>query len=731
MEERIKLEIWFKKEHEKIAKIYKKIYILVFRFALPFILIISSLFITSKVIDRNNLQNISIFPDIDKTNLLQEDLIQKFNKINDQKIDNKHIEIEILQWDLYTKSNQIYSVDNLAKYQWYIIPKSFVIDENIILSEIEYFDSDSYSIDKLESVIKSIVFSTKLDTNNQNNKQMVLDESIEDTFNISCIFENKITQKMCDYYTDQFLKSFFVYDIKNDISWLNRINEKLSKTDKHKAFCEWIKKFILYSKSTEYDLKDIVQTCWSWISIQEFQKINNFILVQKELNDWYIKDQTYEQEDINIYKLLSFQQIIFNDIRSQRTNNVRINSYINFLRNLLKNNNLSQFYKEEIYRFNNYFLIKNLESIPSSDSNVIKDLYSINKWNSLFWIIWLSAQIKNKNLENYNNPSTNQNNQTWVDLSWNQNSTIETLLQWLYNLSFLTITKNEILDNKKIQLQWQFQISNQNIKTNMTLEQYLNTLIVKEIYLSKYEWFSIIINSLIETQNRWINKLYQYILENIDNYWAIEDISISDISLCDILKIRSNYKILECNEQTISIEKNWIKYKFNIEDQKILDFIISDPDIQNYVKDNLAELSQNSFWLAENIREILDFTITKPSLTWNQNSILITELFQKHLWIKPKDVIQWEKSFFLSFELKDINFIAEFDLVSKTIQALYFQDIRQDSRPLNIKDFYLKLDDNNKTQINQFLINPIIYIKNLDSFAYINYENQFIKQSEK
>ena len=731
MEDRIKLEIWFKKEHEKIAKIYKKIYILVFRFALPFILIISSLFITNNAINRNNLQNISIFPDIDKTNLLQEDLIQKFNKINDQKIDNKQIEIEILQWDLYTKSNQIYSIDNLVKYQWYIIPKSFVIDENIILSAVEYFDSDSYSIDKLESVIKNIVFSTKLDTNNQNNKQMVLDENIENTFNISCIFENKITQKMCDYYTDQFLKSFFVYDIKNDISWLNRINEKLSQTDKHKNFCEWIKKIILYSKSTEYDLKDIVQTCWSWISIQEFQKINNFILVQKELNDWYIKDQIYEQEDINIYKLLSFQQIIFNDIKSQRINNVRINSYINFLKNLLKNNNLSQFYKEEIYRFNNYFLIKNLESIPSSDSNVIKDLYSINKWNSLFWIIWLSSQIKNKNLENYNNPSTNQNNQTWWNLSWNQNLTIETLLQWLYNLSFLTITKNEILDNKKIQLQWHFQISNQNIKTNMTFEQYLNTLIVKKIYLSKYEWFSIIINSLIETQNRWINKLYQYILENIDNYWAIEDISINDIWLCDILKIRSNYKILECSEQTITIEKNWIKYEFNIEDQKISDFIISDPDIQNYVKDNLAELSQNSFWLAENIREILDFTITESSLTWNQNSILITEIFQKHLWIKPKDVIQWEKSFFLSFELKDINFIAEFDLASKTIQALYFQDIRQDTRPLNIKNFYLKLDDNNKTQINQFLINPIIYIKNLDSFAYINYENQFIKQSEK
>jgi hypothetical protein len=98
------------------------------------------------------------------------------------------------------------------------MPKSFVIDENIILNEIQYFDSDSYSIDKLENFIKNVVFLDKLDTSSQNNKQIVLDDTIEKTFNISCIYENKITQKMCDYYTNQFIKSFFVYDIKNDIS---------------------------------------------------------------------------------------------------------------------------------------------------------------------------------------------------------------------------------------------------------------------------------------------------------------------------------------------------------------------------------------------------------------------------------------------------------------------------------------------------------------------------------
>jgi hypothetical protein len=49
------------------------------------------------------------------------------------------------------------------------------------------------------------------------NKQLILDENIEKTFNLDCLFASKITDRMCNYYIKEFLKYFFVYNIKTDI----------------------------------------------------------------------------------------------------------------------------------------------------------------------------------------------------------------------------------------------------------------------------------------------------------------------------------------------------------------------------------------------------------------------------------------------------------------------------------------------------------------------------------
>jgi hypothetical protein len=47
---------------------------------------------------------------------------------------------------------------------------------------------------------------------------------------------------------------------------------------------------------------------------------------------------------------------------SQKVDTIRLSNYISFLKNIIKKNSIEQFYKEEIYRFNNYFLIKKLEN---------------------------------------------------------------------------------------------------------------------------------------------------------------------------------------------------------------------------------------------------------------------------------------------------------------------------------------------------------------------------------
>lgn len=733
MEEDIKREMWFQKEHEKISKTYARIYTIIFKFTLPVLLIVSSFFVSNKIIQSSYLQNISIFPDKDINQIQKEKLIKDFNDNINQNINSKDIVIEIIQWKLYTKWNLIYSQDNLIKYKWYVVPKLFTIEKNSPISDIAYFDSNSYNINKLEEFVKNIIFMDNfdLDLKKEDNKQLSLDESIEKTFNLTCFFSSKITDKMCNYYIKEFLKYFFVYDIKNDIQWLKKINEKMSITQNYKEFCKWIKNYIMYSNDPENNLKDIIENCWNIESTDEFTKIKNFIEIQKELNQWYIKDKYYSFTDLNSYKLLSFQQILYKDITSKKIDTLRLNNYISFLKNLIKKNNIEQFYKEEIYWFNNYFLIKNLES--SKEENlfpIVKELYSINKWEDIFGIPWLTTKIKNKNLEIYQQISTWQEYNIIQSISWDETSLTETLLKDLYNITFFTITDNKIILKDTIAITWYFHILNKTIKTNLILERNQNNLIIKTINLQKYSWLTKVINNIIQNENRWINKMYQYIKDNIDTYW-VEDswVSIINIWFCEILKAKINYNIVECSDKNVLIEKDWINYKIFIEDNKAYDANISNPQIEDKIKEQLQKSWYNNISLTETIIWILNYQISDEIFTWNQNSILISEIFQKYLGTQPVDVVESNWSFFLTFILQEINFIAEFDMSNKTIVAMYFQDITQDWKPLNIKDFSLLLNDSNKTQINQFLINPINYIKNLDSFAYINYENRFGKKS--
>ncbi|HCB50995.1 TPA: hypothetical protein DEP21_00075 [Patescibacteria group bacterium] len=59
---------------------------------------------------------------------------------------------------------------------------------------------------------------------------------------------------------------------------------------------------------------------------------------------------------INIYKLVSIQQIMYDDSINKRVNIDRIDGYLEFIQELLKKNKLSKIYKEIVYYFNNYYI---------------------------------------------------------------------------------------------------------------------------------------------------------------------------------------------------------------------------------------------------------------------------------------------------------------------------------------------------------------------------------------
>ncbi|NOZ44712.1 MAG: hypothetical protein GXP45_06300 [bacterium] len=120
-----------------------------------------------------------------------------------------------------------------------------------------------------------------------------------------------------------------------------------------------MKKYILYSNDTNRELEPIFRNCGEQ-SAKDFQTLQGFIDIQKQISSNYSDISIYPDDKLNIYKLLSLQQIIYNNIKGKKLNDRIILPYLGFVESLLKKNRLTMFYQEFTYWFNNYYFKEKL-----------------------------------------------------------------------------------------------------------------------------------------------------------------------------------------------------------------------------------------------------------------------------------------------------------------------------------------------------------------------------------
>jgi hypothetical protein len=83
---------------------------------------------------------------------------------------------------------------------------------------------------------------------------------------------------------------------------------------------------------------------------------------------------TYKDPILNTYKLLSYQQQIYQDFLINKTDTYKISTYLDFVRELLKKQTIDPFYMDEIYRYNNNYLDITLEQLTYQSSNFSQNL---------------------------------------------------------------------------------------------------------------------------------------------------------------------------------------------------------------------------------------------------------------------------------------------------------------------------------------------------------------------
>jgi len=710
---------------KKIIHMYQKIYMIVFRYSIFILCVLIASIIACKQSQRVDLE---IYEEASEFTIHKISLTKSFDKFIEQQVNNHDIDISVLQGSLQSTGDFLQSNNNLLSYKWYVVPRVFFLYSTVPLMNRDFL-TGNYDIKNMKTFAENVVFTPipeDLYAEPFKRAQLPLYKNLVDSFNISCIFKPKFLQWTCGYYMDNFLQHGFIYDLSNYYDELKNLSNRLKKKWwYHKEFCDTMTKYILYSNDINNDLEPIFRNCGDE-SLAYFQTLQWFVEIQSQFKSNYSDDYLYSNVNLNIYKLLSLQQIIYNDIRSRKLNDRILFPYFNYVENLLKKNVLDHFYTDFTYRFHNYYIKPRLSNPTFANKKDIVDpiLWMINEINNgskLIGYTWLINQITNKNL-------LLEKADTSKFLEPVRLST-EELFKNLANLSFLTITNYDIQDNK-LSMEWIINIQDKKIshqlKTIFMLEKENNALLLKNIVISDYPTLTEVIQKLLKKNMRSIADLYQYINENY-SFYSQESL---ELKTCDIIKnkVWASY-VMKCSDDSIYLQKqiSWppIKYLFTIENYQISKIEISDKKLEAELNLQLSGVVSNKITLPNLVTFIFQYkpnSNEKPKQKTIQETLIIVEKFKKYLWLDPKEIFEEEWSIFVKFQIQWIWFVVEYNKLTHDLWPLYFDNVfYRQGKKLPVKNFSLSLDDEHKTTINNFVVDPLWYIETINENVYKAY----------
>ena len=732
-----------KSKEENTIKNYKVIYSILFKYWIIILVVILAIILFLIVIKKEKKLDINNDYDSQKN-----ELIEQYNKeldnIKNIEKSNSDIKVKINEWILDVSEDILLSYDNLISFKWFTIPRgTFLYEPESIRNRI-YFDNSDYDIEELNTFMKNLVFVDYDEINTKKTKEptslQLENNSIEDTFYLSCANRPRLFNGICNKYINIFLEWFFVYKINDDFAGTTKTLKNLITKEKYKeGVCNWLIKYIWYSNSAPWQLEDIAILCW-WEYLDKFYTTQDFIKTKNELENKYITSLTSRYPEINEYKLISYQQILYNNLEKWIPPYEWLyKDYSNYLINILRKSNekiIDPFYFDTTYRFNNIYVIPTLNKVKYQSTsnkreeieNIITDLEKINNWSTIDWFVWLKFILTNESLEE-------KINQIWSNFISTRDDIMAVLLKNIKSLSYLKVINDEITWNN-IKMNGYLSV---NIKGKSSpiffwsiLENKNWSLVVKEISLNWYDELNTILWIRINQKDYSVWEMYEYIQDNIWLYLS-EDFNNTP---CDTIKQRLEklninwFELLHCDENRINMIK-WISwddkifYQIKMEQYDIKSIKSTNEETQKYIDENYEWINTNSITISNVLSSILTYEPEKPvtsdTIEWSNNAIIAIDDFKKFLWIVVTDI--WERNWkaAVEFEVNNIQFIWIYDTNSKKLWPLFVEKEWAARDEINFRNFSLYLTIQNQNEINRFLIETVQYLKEVDEYLVNKY----------
>ena len=730
----MKESIFFNKQQLQIIRWYNYLYTLFFEYWVWFfgflisLLVVSGLVmfpIFSEVYGKETGDTTRIENQMRTSYMDQRSVINSFSGFH----------VQMLWGPVQSLTGGFSSQDNLINFSGLILPRTVIIDQAKWNTYAEPILNSTYDKNLINSYFLDI-FVTPLQKTTLNTKPyagLPVQWDIKQFFGLSCLDTISAGSFVCQHYVNQFLKSFYVYDLAwawgsgatSDTFTVNTqpipdefftIYEKLKyNSDNQKRFCSGILQYLQYGGKNDNRFWEIFSDCGSE-EYATYTELRDFLTIKESLALGYVDAKVSSSKLLNEYKLFVMQQLLYKALLASEDANSLLQSYLSFLSDLLlkeSNRNwelINQFTRDFTYWYNvsivDPYLKDEKSKIDKETRNTLTTrLFSIHNGNKTLNFIGLSKQ----STLNIDTTST-----LWTPEKSDSQNLEELFRANLPSQFRLTSLTNQEETESLI-------VKGLDRDTDVRLEAVIKfdgvKLYVEKVSISANKALESFVNALLERDHYVFVKMLQLISDNL----AIADQnSTLKLDLCAELKQKYPTGLLLCSDSKIQIEKGQTEqasgtiYTFLLQKGSLIWVEISDKILETKVLQNLDIWKITKDTLAPMIPVIVNYEPKDEISGFGmKEQLLVNDKFMKYFSKAPKKVeVSWG-SVRIYFEVEGINFIGGYDVVTNRLAPISL-DFWAARKPIIIQKMELNLDDQHRDELNAFLLNPINYIQKIN-----------------
>ena len=730
----MKESIFFNKQQLQIIRWYNYLYTLFFEYWVWFfgflisLLVVSGLVmfpIFSEVYGKETGDTTRIENQMRTSYMDQRSVINSFSGFH----------VQMLWGPVQSLTGGFSSQDNLINFSGLILPRTVLIDQAKWNTYAEPILNSTYDKNLINSYFLDI-FVTPLQKTTLNTKPyagLPVQWDIKQFFGLSCLDTISAGSFVCQHYVNQFLKSFYVYDLawvggNNALSDTFTVNtqpipdeffsiyEKLKyNSNNQKRFCSGILQYLQYGGKNDNRFWEIFSDCGSE-EYATYTELRDFLTIKESLALGYVDAKVSSSKLLNEYKLFVMQQLLYKALLASEDANSLLQSYLSFLSDLLlkeSNRNwelINQFTRDFTYWYNvsivDPYLKDEKSKIDKETRNTLTTrLFSIHNGNKTLNFTGLAKQ----STLNIDTTST-----LWTPEKSNSQNLEELFRANLPSQFRLTSLTNQEETESLI-------VKGLDRDTDVRLEAVIKfdgvKLYVEKVSISGNKALESFVNALLERDHYVFVKMLQLISDNL----AIADQnSTLKLDLCAELKQKYPTGLLLCSDTKIQIEKGQTEqasgtiYTFLLQKGSLIWVEISDKILETKVLQNLDIWKITKDTLAPMIPVIVNYEPKDEISGFGmKEQLLVNDKFMKYFSKAPKKVeVSWG-SVRIYFEVEGINFIGGYDVVTNRLAPISL-DFWAARKSIIIQKMELNLDDQHRDDLNAFLLNPINYVQKIN-----------------